>query len=230
MTRSTPSKMFAITSLLVASCGPSITTASEQRFDIAFRGVTDDGDALAGVAFRTGDRLLGITNGSGTLGVSLKAPEGQTLPVTVTCPGGFASPDTVPPLRLTHSRLVAEQSADRSPLSFLATCTRETRDVVVLVHADHGDTLPVLVDGRPVTITDANGVAHVLVDFGRDVRSFEVRLDTSERRDLKPANPSRTFELTGRDAIVLFEQPMTSAPKLVVRKVQPARHVPYRID
>ncbi|HVW25508.1 MAG TPA: hypothetical protein VHC69_09065 [Polyangiaceae bacterium] len=230
MTRSTPSKTIAITSLLVAACGPSITTSSEQRFNITFRAVTDDGDALASVAFLTGDKLLGLTDANGTLGVALKSSEGQTLPVGVKCPGGFASPDAVPALRLARSRLVAEQRGTSPPISFLATCTRESRDVVVLVHTDHGDALPVLVDGKPIATTDANGVAHVLVDFGRDVRSFEVRLDTTERRDLKPANPSRTFELTGRDAIVLFEQPMTVAPKLVVRKVQPARHIPYRID
>ena len=230
MTKSIASKMVAIASLLAAGCGPTITTSSEQRFDVAFHAITDDGEPLASVAFRTGNRLLGVTNASGALGVSLKASEGQTLPVTVTCPSGFASPDAVPPLRLAHARTVAEQPASTSSLLFPATCTRESRDVVVLVHGEHGNALPVLVDGKPVATTDANGVAHVLVEFGRDVRSFEVRLDTSGRGDLKPANPSRTFELTGRDAVVLFEQPLTIAPKVVVRKAQAARHVPYRID
>jgi hypothetical protein len=229
MTRRTLSTALSILAL-IAGCGPSATTTGELRFDIAFRAATDDGDALAGVALRLGDRLLGLTDSSGGLSVSLNAPEGQVLAVTVTCPTGFASPDTVPPLRLAHSRLVAEQPGKRPPISFPATCIRESRDVVVLVHADRGDALPVLVDGRPVATTDANGVAHILLEFARDVRSFEVRLDTTERHDFKPASPSRTFELTGRDAIVLFNQPMSIAPKVVVRRAEAARHIPYRID
>jgi hypothetical protein len=215
---------------LLAACSPTAGATPEQRFHVTFRAATDDGDSLPGAAFRTGDRLLGVTDSSGSLGTTLSALEGQALPVTVTCPEGFTSPDTVPSLRLARSRLVANQTGKSSVLSLTATCTRESRDVVVLVHADHGDTLHVLVDGKPTATTDSNGVAHILLGFGREVPSFEVRIDTTERRDLKPASPSRTFELTGRDAIVVFEQSMTVAPKLIMKKAQPARHVPDRID
>lgn len=228
MTRRTPS--IALLALgLLTGCGPSTTTTREQLFDIVFRATTDDGDALGGVALRTGDRLLGVTDSNGALGVSLNAAEGQAVPVTVICPAGFAPPDALPPLRLAHSRLL-EHPRQASPISFPATCTRESREVIVLVHAEHGDVLPVLVDGKPVGATDANGVAHVLLEFGRDVRSFEVRLDTTQQHDLKPANPSRTVELTGRDAIVLFEQNLSIAPKFAARKAPPSRHIPYRID
>ena len=229
MTRRTLFTISAVLALL-AGCGPKSATSHEQRFDIVFRTATDDGDALAGVALRAGDRLLGVTDASGALRVSLNGAEGQVLPVTVTCPRGFAPSATVPQLRLARSRLVGESLGKASQISFPAVCSRESRDVVVLVHAEHGDALPVLIDGRSLATTDANGVAHVLVDFDRDVRSFEVRLDTTERRDIKPANPSRTFELTGQDAIIIFEQSMTIAPKVFMKKAQPVRQIPYRID
>jgi hypothetical protein len=230
MTSRTPSITLVLSMLLIAGCGPSATTSREQRFDIVFHATTDDDEPLDGVTLRAGDRLLGSSDPTGELRVSLTAVEGQRLTIGVACPASFAIPDPVPPLRLVHSRGVAEQAAGSSSIAFPVVCTRESREVVVIVHSEHGNLLPVLIDGKPVGATDENGVAHLLLDSSRDVPSFEVRLDTTERLDLKPANPTRTFELSGRDVIVLFEQTLTVAPKFAVRKAPPARHIPYRID
>jgi hypothetical protein len=134
------------------------------------------------------------------------------------------------PVRLTRSRRVGADPSDVAAISFQAVCTRQIRDVVLVVHAEHGETLPVLVDGKAVSSTDTDGVSHVLLHFDRDVRSFGVVLDTSARRDLRPQNPSRNFDLTGRDAIVLFEPTLAPASRVVARQAVPVRHIPHRVD
>src|SRR5690606_32601789 len=115
-----------------------------------------------------------------------------------------------------------------------ALCTGKSRDVVLVVHAAGAAELPVLVDGKLASMTDAQGNAHVLVPVDRDVRSLSASLDTSSRSELKPANPSRVFELEGPDTVVIFTQHFTQVRprRAPTRSVgaSPKRHVPFRIE
>jgi hypothetical protein len=90
--------------------------------------------------------------------------------------------------------------------------------------------LPVLIDGKPVTATDDDGIAHVLLRRSRAEAKVDVALDTTGRASLKPVNPARTYEINGRDAVVLFEQAFVTTPSTVTRAAAPRRHIPVRVD
>ncbi len=219
--------MGALLSSAVA-CGGGEQKASEERFEVSFGVATDDGAPLSEVKFATGQQSFGTTNETGRLSVRLRGTEGQTIPVQVTCPTGYASPEAGT-LKLTRTRGVDDTAP--KPIPFDVVCTRQTREVVVVVHAENGSKLPVSVGGKPLGVTDADGNAHVLVALQRDERSLSVEMDTSQQANLKPQNPSKVFELSGRDAVLVFDQPFTvaRAKRSVAKAAPPPRHVPYRV-
>jgi hypothetical protein len=214
----------------ISACGspPEVTY---QRFEATLRVVSDDAEPLGGAKFSLGKQALGTTSSAGTLAVRLRGTEGQMLPLALDCPEGYAGPATVPSLRLTRTRRVDGRTTE--PLSLEAVCARKTRDVTVVVHATNGHALPVLINGTEHVTTDADGNAHLLLRIDRGERTFTVKLDTTARPELKPAKPERTLELSGRDAIVLFEPSFVVTPSKRPARPTPAptrRHVPYRID
>jgi hypothetical protein len=219
----------ALLPIALVACGHRPT--NEQRFEVAFQVRTDDGNALAGATFHTENQTLGTTGDSGSLNVRLKGAEGQIMPIALSCPKEYASPEVLPALRLTHSRPV--QSAATQPISYEATCTRKMREVVLVVRANNGADIPVEITGKLASATDADGNAHVLLRVNRDVSSLAVSLDTSAQPKLKPQSPSRVFKLSGKDSVLFYEQSFaTSIPKAQAHKSSraPHRHVPYRVN
>lgn len=213
----------------ISACGGTATPAPVQSYQLRLTAKTDDGDPLEGVRFTTGKRALGVTNGSGALEITLMGSEGQSLPIAAACPMGFVGPERSPALRLATTRAIG--SAGTQPIPFETTCTRTLRDVVVVVHAGKGDRLPVMIEGQPKADTDTDGNAHVLLQLPRDARSVNVALDTSTRKQLRPVNPVRVFELDGRDAILIFAPELTeSQPHFVPTQPKAPRHIPYRLD
>ena len=194
----------AIAAFGLGGCGSSAAPAVVS-FPIALRATSDDGQPLPGVTFKTSTKTLGATNAAGELRLRLRGREGQVLPVSTICPPDFKSPDESSRLRLTQAQRLTAAAAE--PMTALAVvCTRNIRDVVVIVHAENGPDLPVLIDGHPAGVTDGDGNAHILVHPDRTARSLSLSLDTGATPQLRPQNPSRAFELTGRDAALLFKQ------------------------
>lgn len=213
--------------LLVATFGCGSKTIDD-RFEISLRAISDDMMPLADVAFATGKSNLGKTSNSGAVNVRLRGAEGQTLPITVTCPGGYESSGELSPLRLTRTRRVGQ--AVTQPLTVEASCTRKLRDVVLVVRAENSSNLAVHVDGKPAA-TATDGTAHVLLQLDRDVRQVSVTLDTTDQPKLRPQNPSRTFELHGKDTVLVMAQSFTASPKPQHRNSPaPRRHIPYRVQ
>ena len=95
-----------------------------------------------------------------------------------------------------------------------------------------GAGLSLQIDGKPAGITDADGIAHVLVHAERNLKSLNVSLDTSAHQELKPKNPSRTYELAGNDAVLVFDQAIVATHKPVFHgaSTKPRKHIPYRVD
>lgn len=200
-------------------------------FEVIFRVVDDEAERLAGARFTSGPRELGVTGANGELQLRLQGREGQTIPVGVACPEGYVEPVGLPELRLAASRPVGQEEAQA--IVYEAVCTRRERDVVLVVNAAKGSELPVNVAGTSKAQTDRDGTAHVLLKVDQGTKHLSVSLDTSSRPELKPQNPSRTFELDGSDTILLFDQEfVVEKPRRVTRPVRqaPKRHVPYRID
>jgi hypothetical protein len=210
--------------LAVAACGNKTT---QDRFELSLRATSDDATPLSNVAFETGKSKLGATDASGALTVRLRGVEGQTLPITFTCPAGYEPEGGARSLRLTHTRGVTEGSSQ--PLTIDTTCVRKLRQVVVVVRSENATDLPILVDGKTTAVA-ADGTAHLLLELDRDVRAVTVALDTSTQPKLRPQNPSRTFDLHGKDAVLVMAQSFTSTKPRPHGTSLPQRHIPYRIQ
>lgn len=212
---------------LLASIGCS-KQQEPPPFTVELRASTEDGTPLPGAAFTLGSKAAGTTTADGRVVRQVTGEEGTTLRVGVACPPDFDPPPQLPVVRLTRTRSIDARQAQ--PLPVEVRCERRLNDVVVVVKAERGARLPVLIDGKPVTSTDDDGVAHVLLRRSRAEKRLDVALDTSGRASLKPINPARTYETNGRDAVVLFEQTFVTAPSAVARAAPSRRHVPVRVD
>ena len=220
----------AITTALAIACGSKETASAASRFAIEVQVNNDDGDAQSDATIVIGNRQLGRTGTDGALKSELSGAEGQSMPVTVRCPEGFTGPERPLAIRLTHTRRIDLNGFQ--PARLEVTCARDVHDVIIVVRAQGGAELALNVDGKPAGTTDGDGIAHVLVHASRDVKALNVSLDTSSRPELKPKNSSRTYELAGSDAILLFDQSLVSTPKPAYRSGQPRprKHIPYRVD
>jgi len=218
----------AFTSALQA-CGSTSTPAVDQSFALALRATSDDGQPLRGVTFATRSTTLGQTGAAGEVSLKIRGKEGQLVEISAACPNDLAAPEEASRLRLTRSRRLGATTAE--PTVLAVVCTRRSRDVVLVVHAENGPALPIVVDGNPTATTDADGNAHILVHLDRGIRSLNVSLDTAGSPQLRPQNPSRAYELTGHDTALLFQQEL-AIPRPPARKAATAerRRVPYRVD
>jgi hypothetical protein len=131
---------------------------------------------------------------------------GVLVDLTVHCPPGYESPTRPVSVRL-------ERFSDRTRIpEYTVSCPAATRKVVVAIRAENGPNLPVVCMNRVVAQTDASGAAHFAVEVSPGAQ-FEVRLDTQQRADLVPQNPTRSFGAPPEDAIVLFDQRFDAAPR-----------------
>jgi hypothetical protein len=200
------------------------------RFASEFHIANDDGDAVVGAVIAAGKMRLGTTGPDGILRTDLAGADGQSLPVTVACPEGLTGPEKPTSLRLTHTRRV--NLSGYQPMRVEAVCQRNVRDIVLIVRVQGGAALPLRVDGKPAGTTDADGIAHVLVKVDRNVKSLNVSLDTSGHQELKPRNPSRTYELIGNDGLLVFDQAFVAKPIAVFHAggSKPRKYIPYRVN
>jgi hypothetical protein len=213
---------------LAALLGCSSGKPTPVPFTIELRALTGDGAPLAGVAFSLGKKASGLTGADGRVVQKVAGDEGNTLRVGVTCPPDYDPPSQLPVVRLTRTRTIDAREAQALPVE--VRCERRQSDIVVVVKADRGGRLPVLIDGKPVTTTDDDGLAHVLLRRARTDKKLDVALDTAGHATLKPVNPARTYDLSGRDAVILFEQTFAANPPVVARAMTPRRHIPVRVD
>ena len=220
----------ALVGLGNAGCSGTTSQPEGSRFTIEFQVTNDDGDALASAAITAGKWRLGTSGPGGVLKAELSGAEGQTLPILLECPDGFTGPDRPAQLRLTHTRRLNLNGYQ--PMHYEAVCQRNVRDIVLVVRAQGGAGLSLQIDGKPAGITDADGIAHVLVRAERNLKSLNVSLDTSAHQELKPKNPSRTYELAGNDAVLVFDQALVATHKPVSHgaSTKPRKHIPYRVD
>lgn len=216
--------------LLVAACAGAPPTARHD-FGIDVRVVGDDGRALADATLHRGPEMLGKTDTEGRLLLNVSGPEGQTVALRLTCPGGYTEPKGTLSVRLARTRRVGQSAPE--PQKVNAVCSKLTRKAVVVVRAPGGAGLPITVNGEPAGTTNADGNAHILVEVHRGLRALDVALDTRAEKFLTPQNPKKLFELDGEDAVLLYEQPFAvryrSRPATGA-SVTPKKHVPTRID
>ena len=225
-------KVFGVVLSMFAclACGNRGASSNDKPdFMVVVRASTDDDRPLEGVAILAAQHRLGATSSTGTLTARTPGEDGQTLPVTISCPDGYLAPTNSPPLRLTHARALA--SGKTEPLVYDVVCDRKMRNVMVAVKTTGSKGTPVLVNGERQATTDDNGIAHVALVVDRNTPSVRVDLDTTSEPTLVPQSPSRTFALNGKDSVLIFDQALSrrSRPKPKAAAA-PARHIPQRLN
>ncbi len=180
------------------------------RFLVTFLAESDPGHPLAGVVFHGPKGPLGTTSEDGKVSVAIRGREGTTVSFRVECPSGYVAQQERIDVKLT--RLLGAVPGEQQGLRVSVRCPPAERSLVVAIQAKGGSGLPVEVDGRDVTRTDQDGIAHLLLRAPPG-RRFVIRLDTTERERLRPKSPSRVVSIADYDKITVFSQPFEEKRK-----------------
>lgn len=191
-------RQLALVPLLFVHAGCSAPPPSKP-FVVSVKVEGDPGKPVPGASMSRANRLIGVTDAAGRAALEIDGVEGEITDVGVLCPEGFQSPPRPLSIRLTR---LAEST--KVP-EYVVSCPPATRRVVVAVRAENGPNLPVMYLDRQVTRTDAAGAASFALEVPPNAQ-FTVVLDTTERKDIKPINPSMLFVVNGQDDVFLFDQ------------------------
>lgn len=204
----------------VGACGEEAPIPS---FPMTFTATSDPDVRLPGVLLSANGVPLGQTNEAGILQATLTGPLGSIAQIGVTCPPEHEAPASLPLITLRHVESL-DPAAAALGLQVSVSCRPVTRHGVLIVRA-LGDRpqagLPVLVDGRELARTDPGGVAHVPLDMPAG-QSFQVLLATTDRPNLRPESPPRTFTFPDADEIFVFDQPFSiEEPPAPIKRRRP---------
>lgn len=174
------------------------------RFELTIRVESDPGQPLAGVKISRDGHALSETDAQGAAQLSLSGSPGEVVPLSVSCPSGYASPDKPLPVVL---KPLVEQGRRTE---YRATCAPLLRSLVVAVRAQNGPNLPVRYLGKEIARTDAAGACHALLKVTPG-ETVTVTLDTSaaEHAKLMPRSPELKLTVPARDELVVFDQKFT---------------------
>ncbi len=204
--------------LLVGGCsnhGPA-----RARLLVSFVTESDPGEPLAEVSVAVQGAPVGRSDHDGLVQTVLTGRPGQKLVVRYDCPPGHRAERDAPGLQLPDQ---AKSGVGVDSVELALRCPPVLRTVAIAVRAGAGVEIPVLLDGKPVTRTDAAGVAHFYTE-AKPGAELSVQLDTSKRPDLRPRSPTRHFVVPERQDAFVLAQSFHRAPK---RKRRPTK--PFRI-
>jgi len=178
--------------------------------------VLDESKAPVGDAeLASQSQVISRTDAEGRAEISVSGREGASYLVDVRCPIGYRSPEA--PLEV---RRLDNGSAGRP--EYVARCNRLHHKLVVNVKATGaGGSLPVLYLGKPLTRTDGEGKARVVLE-GDVLERIDLQLDTSAAPFAKihPQNPTGSFEIPTVDGETTFEVKFTQDKKPVKKAVK----------
>jgi hypothetical protein len=181
----------------------------------------DRGVPIPNATVARANKTIATTDAQGRAMLTIGGQEGDVTDVVVTCPEGYQSPTK--PLNLRLTRL-----ADKSKVpEYGVSCPPSMRKVVIAVRAENGPNLPVMYLSKPITRTDAAGAASFALEVPPGSQ-FSVALDTGERKDIKPINPSKVFVVSQQDEIFLLDQKFEVEKKKVY--APPAPHIPRALN
>jgi hypothetical protein len=200
-----------------------------------FSVVADEKAPVAGAQIATRGQAIGVTSAEGTVQAPLLGFEGDRVPITLTCPSGFAANPAESVIILRSVQGLGGEG--RKPIEHALGCQPTKRDAVVLVHVSGAAaSLPVKIDGAVVGQTDSLGFGHFYLRSDPGAR-FEVSVDTSAQPKLMPQNPQQVFQVDTRDDLFVFDRDfkLPPKPKPVRRRApkqqaEPEVHIPIRLD
>ena len=197
-----------------------------------FSVMADEKTPVAGAQIAARGKVIGTTSPTGELQARLHGFEGDRVPITLTCPNGYAAGAAESVIILRSVQGLGGE--ERKPIDHALGCQPTKRDAVVLVHVSGAAaSLPVKIDGASVGQTDGLGFAHFYLRPDPGTR-FEVAIDTSSNEKLMPQNPQQVFQVDTHDDVYVFDRDFKLPPKpKAVRKrakVKPQVHIPIRLN
>lgn len=197
---------------------------------IHFVAKADDSKLLDGVPIYLDGKKLGTTGADGSLSVRVAASTKQTLSAKADCPAGYRGSNQPTAIHLRQFRSLSSSHPDNA-LQYVFICTPTMVSAAVIVSTSLPTELPLLMDGQEVGRTNADGVAHLLIEAAPG-SNFTLLLDTQKHTTVRPQYPTRTFYVGNQDEIYVYEQSL-EIPKVKRRRSRPhraARHLPIRIQ
>jgi hypothetical protein len=206
--------------LIAAGC----TAVKAPHFELTVRVESDPGQPLAGAAIVRDGRTLAQTDAQGLAQLQLAGAPGERVPLQVSCPHGYRSPDK--PLSIALKPLVEH---GRRP-QYRAVCLPLLRSVVVAVRAQNGPNLPVKYLGKEIARTDPAGACHALLKVAPG-ETVTLTLDTSsaEHARLMPQSPELRLTVPERDELIVFEQTFKREPEKRAPRKKQERAGPIKI-
>jgi hypothetical protein len=211
-------RLALIAALAASACAEK---APPPQFPVTFT-ADADGEPLAGVKLKLGDRELGTTGKDGTLHLRLTGREGAAVPVQATCPEGYRQPEKPPVVKLQRFKGLDPVSEARG-IEIGVPCVPEERSAVVVVRTTTPN-LPILARGQVIGTTDENGIAHGLLKLSPNT-TFRLVIDTSSDPMLRPQNPATTLTLSDADEIFVVNKNFTVEQKPTKKKKKKKKKV-----
>ena len=195
-------------------------------FAIEASAETDEGEPLAGVDLYVGPRRLGATDAAGLARARLRGRDGARLVLRLAEPSGLRA---MGPLETMATLQVLTPLGggppQPQPVRITARFAPLARSYVVLVRTDGRAGLGVQLFGKRQGATNEAGVAQLLFRAPPG-DELHVGLDTGALPALRPANPSRVFQLADRDDVLVFDQDFRVGGHTRVKKLRRARPAP----
>jgi hypothetical protein len=188
-----------VAALAASGCNKLSEPLPPTTFTLGVHVESDPGVPVTGASVVRGAKQVAATGPDGRARFDVLGADGDVVEAQIACPEGFSSPSKALSFRL------ARLAEPKRVVEIDVRCPPTERRVVVAVKAENGAYLPVKYLDKVVARTDASGAAHFAL-VAPPGAQFQVVLDTSERKDLKPETPSRPFTVGRHDEIFLFDQ------------------------
>jgi len=164
---------------------------------------SDPGVPLEGVRIAVDGKRVGASSATGMLRASIASQLGSLVRIEHDCPEGYRDPVEPTTLRLHDNRSLRESTLPTMEIAL--RCPPSKRIAVIVVRAQNGAGLPVLLNDRIVGRTNAAGVAHVSTVTAPG-SELNVRLDTSMQPLLAPRNPTRLLTVPDSHELFVIDQ------------------------
>lgn len=212
--------LLSFTLLALASLGCAKREPAIGEYPLRLVVTNVPGDPLDGVSARVGNTVLGKTNEQGVVGLKLRGRDGQRLSIHLECPANHRAPKLPLEVALFHY-------ASQATPEITAVCEQERVQEAVVVRTLGARNVPLFARGERVGVTDAQGIAHVLLR-GEPGENIDLAFDTSELPELRPASPSVRILLGNHDDVLLAEQRFETRAKARTNKGGPRRNAAPR--
>jgi hypothetical protein len=205
-----------VAALALGGCKPPPAPAPVTVF---VRVLDESKEPVGNAEIASQSQVISRTGGDGLAEITVAGREGATYLVDVRCPQGYRSPEAPLEIRRLDNGTAAAPE-------YVTRCNRLRHKLVVNVKATGaGGSLNVLYLGKPLTRTDADGRARVVLE-GDALERIDLQLDTSDAAFAKvhPQSPTGSFEIPPLDGETTFEVKFTQdkkAPKRVVKRSGP---------